>query len=203
MVLSSSFYDSQGQTLFYPEFNRPATDSGIARNSDYDTYQHFLATVSHRGFTVQGVYSDRNKGIPTGAFGTLFNDPRTHTFDSERYIDLAYQHSLGEHWDLAARTSVNQHVYDGIYTYGPATAGGADVLNYDFAHGTWSGEAKLHRAWQKHDLTFGTEFQDDRQLDQGIQHQPISPLCCEPSAEFHELRFVCTRRVCHHAQTIA
>lgn len=168
MVLSSSFYDSQGQTLFYPEFNSPATNNGISHSSDYDSYQHFLATVSYRGFTVQGVYSDRNKGIPTGAFSTLFNDPRNHTFNSERYIELAYQHSLGEHWDLAARTSVNRHVYDGIYTYGPGSPGGADVLNYDFNRGTWwSGEAKLHRALQKHDLTFGTEFQQNRQQDQG------------------------------------
>ena len=168
VVLSSGFYNTQGQTLFYPEFNSPATNNGIARNADYDSYQHFLATVSFRGFTVQGVYSDRNKGIPTGAFSTLFNDPRSRTFDSERYLDVTYQHSMGEHWDLAARTSVNRHVYDGVYVYGPATPGGSDVLNYDFARGTWwSGEAKLHRALQKHGLTFGTEFQDNLQQDQG------------------------------------
>src|SRR5947208_12775182 len=41
-ILSSSFYDSRGQTLFYPEFNSAATNNGIARNADYDAYQHFL-----------------------------------------------------------------------------------------------------------------------------------------------------------------
>ncbi|HEV2728650.1 MAG TPA: TonB-dependent receptor, partial [Terriglobales bacterium] len=168
MVLSGGFYDSQGQTLFYPEFNTPATDNGIARNADYDTYQHFLATVSLRGFTLQGVYSDRNKGIPTGAFGTLFNDSRSHTFDSERYLDLSYQRTMSRGWDLAARTSVGRHVYDGIYVYGPATPGESDLLNYDFARGTWwSSELKLQHSLERHNLTFGTEFQENLQQDQG------------------------------------
>jgi len=168
MLLSSSFYDSRGQTLFYPEFNTAATDNGISRNSDYDTYQHFLATVSFRGFTLQGVYSDRNKGMPTGAFATLFNDPRTRTFDSERYLDLSYQRPMGMGWNVAVRTSVGRHIYDGIYTYGPANPGGADLLNYDFARGTWwSGELKLQQSLERNNLTFGTEFQDNLQQDQG------------------------------------
>ena len=168
MVLSGGFYDSQGQTLFYPEFNTPATDNGIARNADYDTYQHFLATVSLRGFTLQGVYSDRNKGIPTGAFGTFFNDSRSHTFDSERYLDLSYQRTMSRGWDLAARTSVGRHVYDGIYVYGPAAPGESDLLNYDFARGTWwSSELKLQHSLERHNLTFGTEFQENLQQDQG------------------------------------
>jgi len=157
-VLSSGLYDSQGQTLFYPEFSNPATDNGIARSADYDTYQHFLATVSLRGFTLQGVYSDRNKGIPTGAFATLFNDPRSRTFDSERYPDLSYQRPMRNGWDPAARTSAARHVYDGIYVYGPAAPGESDLLNYDFARGTWcSGDLKLQHNLERHNLTFGTE----------------------------------------------
>src|SRR6266446_5115572 len=49
MVFSGGFYNSQGQTFFYPEFDTPATNNGIVRNSDNDSYQHYLATVSFRG----------------------------------------------------------------------------------------------------------------------------------------------------------
>lgn len=167
MVLSGGFYDSRGQSLFYPEFNSPATNNGIARNADYDSYQHFLATVSFRGFTLQGVYSDRNQGLPTGSYGTLFNDPQSHNFDSERYLDLSYQHSIGGGWGLAARTSVSRHVYDGIYAYSPAAPGDSNLLNYDFARGTlWGGEVKVQRSLERNNLTFGTEFQDNLQQDQ-------------------------------------
>ncbi len=167
MVLSSGFYNSQGQTLFFPEFNTPATDNGIARNSDYDSYQHYLATVSFRGFTFQGIYGARTKGIPTGAFGTEFDDSRTHTFDSLRYLDLGYERSVGKGWDVTARTSVSRYVYDGIFVYGPAQIGGPDVLNYDFARGTWwGGEVKVQHSLERNHLTLGTEFQDNLQQNQ-------------------------------------
>ena len=167
MLFSSGFYNSLGQTLFFPEFNSPATDHGIARNSDYDSFQHFLATVSFRGFTLQGLFSNRDKGTPNASFGTLFNDPRTHEFVSERYEDLSYQRPVGKGWNLAARTSVSRHLYDAIYVYGSANPGGTDVLNYDFSRGTWwSGELKLQQSLKRNNLTFGTEFQDDLQRDQ-------------------------------------
>ena len=38
-VFSTAFYDSRGQPLFFPEFNSPATNNGIAHNADYDAYQ--------------------------------------------------------------------------------------------------------------------------------------------------------------------
>ncbi len=174
MALSSSFYDSGGQTLFYPEFNSVATNNGISRNADYDNYQHFLATVSFRGFTLQGVFGDRNKGIPTGSFATVFGDPRSHTFNSQRYFDLSYQHSMSKGWNLAAHTSIDRQSYNGIYVYGPADPGGSDVLNYDFFHGTWwSGELKMQQSLERNNLTFGTEFQENLQQDQGNYN--ISP----------------------------
>src|SRR5206468_3244203 len=106
VLLSGDFYDSQGQTLFYPEFNAPSTHYGFARNADYETYQHFLAKFRFRGFTLEGIYGGRTKGIPTASYGTIFDNPRSWTFDSQRHIDLSYQRALGKGWDLAARTAV-------------------------------------------------------------------------------------------------
>src|ERR1700722_6248592 len=108
MLLSGTFYDSQGQTLFYPQFDSPATNFGITRNTDYESYQHILATISFRGLTLQGVFSARDRGVPTGYFGTVFNDPRTRNVDYHQYLDLSYQHEVGEKWELAARTSYDQ-----------------------------------------------------------------------------------------------
>src|SRR5207302_2743804 len=167
MVFSGGFYNSQGQTFFYPEFDTPATNNGIVRNSDNDSYQHYLATVSFRGFTLQGVYSDRNKLTPTASFGTLFNDPQTHEYDSEQYLDLSYQRPMSKGWNVAARTSVGRHVYDGIYAYSPAQPGDANLLNYDFSRGTWSSEElKIEQSQERNNLTFGTEFQENLQQDQ-------------------------------------
>lgn len=168
VLLSGDFYDSQGQTLFYPEFNDPSTNNGIARNADYDSYQHFLAKISFRGFTLEGIYGGRKKGIPTASYGDLFDDPHTYTFDGQRHIDLGYQRTLGRGWDVAARTAVARDLYDGLYVYAGADSGGSNVVNYDFTRGTWwSGEVKLHRSWERNNLAFGTEFQENLQQDQG------------------------------------
>src|SRR5437879_5037315 len=120
------------------------------------TYDRNFTYAGVRGINRPETYN--NKGIPTGAFATLFNDPRTHTFDSERYLDLSYQHTMSRGWDLAARTSVGRHVYDGIYAYSPAAPGNSDLLNYDFGRGTWwSGELKVQHSLERHNLTLRSE----------------------------------------------
>ena len=80
MLLSGTFYDSQGQTLFFPQLDSPATNNGITRNTDYENSQRILATISFHGFTLQGLFSERDKRVPTAYFGALFNDPRTQNF---------------------------------------------------------------------------------------------------------------------------
>ena len=42
----------------------------------------------------------REKGIPTGSYGTVFNDSRNRTVDSLAYIDLQYAHSFNAQWQI-------------------------------------------------------------------------------------------------------
>src|SRR5579863_138670 len=103
-VISGSFYGSRGPNeLFFPEFDTNQTNNGIASHSDDDQLGSALATVSLGGLTVQSVYGIREKGIPTGAYGTVFNNPGTRTTDSHGYIDLRYDHTFPGSWNLLAR----------------------------------------------------------------------------------------------------
>src|SRR5205085_9594062 len=146
-------------SLFFPEFNSPLTNNGRTNDTDYDGYQHWFATAGYRGFTISGLFSSRDKGIPTGAFGTEFNNPQTQTVDSARSVVLQYEHSW-TNWELAASTSVDRHVYSGSYL-GLSGVADSTVMNKDLGRGTWwSGELKLRRSFQRHHLTFGSEFQD-------------------------------------------
>lgn len=79
MVLSGTFYNSSGQTLFFPQFNNPANNNGITSNTDYESYKHILTTLTYHGFTLQGLFSTRDKGVPTAYFGAVFNDPARST----------------------------------------------------------------------------------------------------------------------------
>jgi outer membrane cobalamin receptor len=78
-MISGSFYGSRGQKqLFYPEFNTIETNNGIATNADDDQLGSAFATASFRGITLQSAYGTREKGVPTGAYGTIFNNPGIH-----------------------------------------------------------------------------------------------------------------------------
>jgi iron complex outermembrane receptor protein len=174
MLLSGTFYNSQGPTLFYPQFDSPATNYGITRNTDYESFQHILATISFHGFTLQGLFSARDKGVPTAYFGAVFNDPRTANFDDHQYFDLSYQHSVGEKWGLAARTSYDQARLQSPLVYPSGLPDGStSVEPYSFRGNWWDSEVKLSRTLlKKHRITFGTEIMDNLRQDQG-EYFPI------------------------------
>ena len=168
-LLSGTLYDSQGQTLFYPEFNSPATNHGITRNTDDEVHQNFLATISFRGFTLQGVFSAREKGNPTAYFGTVFNDARTRNYDDHQYLDLSYQRPLGKKWELTARTSFDQYRLDAPLAIATGLSDGSSTMDkYSVRGDWWSGEVDLSRPFlQKYKLTLGSRINDNLRQDQG------------------------------------
>jgi iron complex outermembrane receptor protein len=74
LLLSTSYYASHGQgQLFFPAYDSPSTNNGIAVNADGDEFHQFFADASWGHFTLHGVFGSRDKEIPTGAFGTVFD----------------------------------------------------------------------------------------------------------------------------------
>ena len=168
VLLSGTFYDSQGQTLFFPQFDSPATNNGITSNTDYESYEHILATLTYRGFTLQGLFSTRDKVVPTAYFGAVFNDPGAYNIDSHQYINLGYQHLIGK-WELDAHTSYDQARLQAPVPEAPLTAGDPIVLDtYSFRGNWWTGEVKLSRnLGERNHLTFGSEVRDNFLQNQG------------------------------------
>jgi outer membrane receptor for ferrienterochelin and colicins len=171
LLLSGSFYDSHGQDqLFFPQFNTPATNDGIALNADGDEFHQFFANLSWGHFTLQGVFGSREKGIPTAPFGSVFNVTGTHTIDARGYLDLQYDRKLGGGWSLTDRLYYDQFNNDGTYIYDYSDSGGPSrVMNRNFAHGKWWGDevAFSKQVFARQRLTFGAEFRDNFQQDQG------------------------------------
>ncbi len=66
---------------------------------------------------MQGAYVSRTKGIPTGAYGTDFNDARNKTVDTRSYADLKYEHGLSAKTDLTVRLFYDYYQYTGDYLY--------------------------------------------------------------------------------------
>jgi outer membrane receptor for ferrienterochelin and colicins len=171
MLLSGTFYTSHGQDLlFFPAFDSPATNNGIALNADDDEFDQAFLNASWGAFTLHGVFGSRDKGIPTAAFGTVFNVTQTRTVDERGYLDLRYDRTLGRGWNFTNRIYFDQYNNDGTYVYDYSASGGpSHVLNKNFAHGKWWGD-EVNLAKQifgRQRLSVGSEFRDNFQQNQG------------------------------------
>lgn len=170
ILLSSSFYHSRGQRrLYYKEFDSPDTNHGIAENTDHDQFGQFFANLAYRDFSLQAVYGSREKGIPTASFDTVFNDPRNRTTDAQGYLDLKYERSFGNQWELLGRLYYDQYNYVGDYMYdSPESATPSLVMNKDVGRGKWwGGELKIAKTFlERHKFTLGSEFRHNLEQDQ-------------------------------------
>lgn len=170
-MASGSFYESEGpDRLFYREFDDPASNNGIAEHRDYERTKKFFTSLSYSDLTLEGLYSTREKGIPTGSYGTIFNDPREETLEEVAFLDLKYDHQFGEDTKFLARVNWNWYDYDGKYPfeYTPPVGPVSSVLNIDKSFGKWIGaEVHLsHRFWDRLTLIGGTELRENYHQDQ-------------------------------------
>lgn len=174
-LVSGTFYNSQGHPqLFFPAFDSPATNNGIAQNADGDRSSSGFADIIYRDFNVHVVGESRTKHVPTASFGTVFDDPRNETTDARSYLDIQYHRASGP-WQTLARASYDWYGYHGIYVYDYAQKGIPPYTeNYDAAKGTWldfQGDAS-RAFFKRHNVTFGAEFRQDlrqQQLNYDIQ----------------------------------
>ena len=183
VLLSGTFYDSQGQTLFFPEFDHPVTNNGITSGTDYESYTHILATLTFHGFTLHGLFSTRDKGVPTAYFGAVFNDPGDFNIDSHQYLDLGYRHAVGK-WQVDAHTSYDQARLQGPVPEAPTTTGDPVVLDtFSFRGNWWTGEVKVSRdLFERNHLTLGTEIRDNLRQDQGDLLNPPNAFTADTSS---------------------
>ena len=169
VLVSASAFNSDGQErLFFPEFDGPG-GRGIAERADADRADRAFASLAFGGWQVRAAYGSRKKHIPTAAFDTIFNDPRTWTVDGRGYVDVRYEKKLLA-GSMTARAFHDRYRYAGEYRYADEEGGG--YTNRDETLGSWSGgEAYFtSRAGGRHRLTVGGEFvrhwrQDQRNFD--------------------------------------
>lgn len=163
-LLSATSFRERGPDLYFPEFDTPATNDGIARRLDHDRGHNLLLKGSYGSLSLSMMHSQREKGIPTASFSQVFNDPRAHTVDSRSFIDLGHRTALGTDTELSSRLYAGRYAYAGdyVYDYPPLT------INRDGAHARWWGvETKLVTTrFAGHKLVVGAEYQRDYERHQ-------------------------------------
>jgi len=175
MLLSGSYYDSDGKSkLYYEEFDDPATNYGRVEDADDDRFPTGFAKLSFRDLSLQAGYVSREKGIPTASYGTAFNSDRTRSTDEHFYVDLGFGHRFADDTQFSGRLFYDQFSYRGDYFYDDP----AEVLNRDDSLGDgWGTEIKLDRQlFEAHKVTLGAEYRDDyRQSLENADSDPYVP----------------------------
>jgi iron complex outermembrane receptor protein len=169
LLVSASGWDSGGQNLFYPEFDTPANNDGVAEDADYESGARFRASGSVGDWTFEAQHGSREKGIPTAAFNTVFNDNRTRTIDTQTYASARWSHTVAGDVDLEARLAYNRYDYHGYYALDYGTPGSPFiVVNNDTALGEWwTADVQAARRIGSHQrLTGGTEYRLNTRQEQ-------------------------------------
>ena len=175
-MFSGSIHDSAGAPrLFFPAFNSPATNYGVAQDADRDSSKSFFAMLHFRNWTLEGLGSTRKKGIPTASFAQVFNDNRSQTIDSIGHLELQYERAILLGAELTATVYFDRALYHGVYVYPPVSGQLTDVLNEDASRGDRLGfDARVSKTVKKkHKVTGGWGFRDN--LRQGQTNYNLNP----------------------------
>lgn len=161
VVASASYGAADGEDIYYPEYDDPATSNGVFSAGDGDEAARVFTSVEHGPFALHAAWSRREKHVPTGAWDTIFDDPRTVARDQRAYADLTWEAATGDASRLHARAYYDEYRYDGWYAY-------AEAINRDESLGRWLG---LDTRWtadlgDRHRLVAGAEVRRNLRSEQ-------------------------------------
>jgi iron complex outermembrane receptor protein len=153
-AFSGLYTHTDGNDLYFREYDAPETNFGIAHGLDWERAYSALGSFNWGDVTARVGYTSREKGIPTGSFEIAFNDPRYQSKDATLWGDVSLQRQLGASIRLMARAYADRYRYDGINPIdaGPAPTDGGSNNNV-------GGEAMV--IWDplsRDRVTIGTEF---------------------------------------------
>ncbi|HET9371266.1 MAG TPA: TonB-dependent receptor, partial [Vicinamibacterales bacterium] len=158
----------EGQ-IYFPAYDDPSTNFGVAEGMDGSRFGQFYSQVSTRRFTFTGAYGRRIRHVPTAAFGTLFNDDRFTTDDERGFVDGQYDRAFGR-VRLNLRGYLDHYEYRGHYPYESVTLDDPTYVQLDGGVGRWwGGEARAtSEINDQHAITAGVEFRRNRQQRQWV-----------------------------------
>ena len=168
LLLSGTYFNSSGNSsLFYPEFDTPGQNYGVAHNLDWEEAYKFFGSLTYGDLMLESAYSHRDKANPTGQYGVTYDDSRLRTTDDQGYAAVKLDHQFPEDFDLTARVYIDTYLHEIGYPFVPLFFQERDTGDW------WGTEVQMNkRLWDRHTFTVGTEFRDDFHQQTELTGQP-------------------------------
>jgi iron complex outermembrane receptor protein len=168
--VSASRADSRGQDLYFPVFDAPETNHGLAEDMDRERHAELMARLTWGDLACQFSWVDRVKRAPAAAFGVRFNARGTQDQDVRTTGSLTYGLDVARGVNLQAMLSRGTYGYDGHFVMDVSEAqDGSDlILNQDRARAAWWG-ADLKASTTllpRNRVTAGYEYRENSRLEQ-------------------------------------
>jgi outer membrane receptor protein involved in Fe transport len=151
------------KNIFFPEFTNDTFSGGFAMDQDEEVAQRGSVRMSWKDINIEYFQKGRDKTIPTGSYGSLFNSDQNTTDDKSSHLEINTTRQLSDSIDLVVRGYRDEVSYGGLLTI----PDGKDIfINRDFSQSTILGtEARLI-----------FDISDDVKLITGLEYQDQSPL---------------------------
>jgi iron complex outermembrane receptor protein len=185
-ALSSTVEQSTGnERLYFPEFDSPETNNGIAEGLDGQSFNQHYGRLAFGNFTMTGAYGRRRKDVPTAYLGTLFNEHSypLHTIDRHSLFDVEYARTFGGS-RVVLRGAYDRFTSDGYYPFDASPFAHLAPGYYDLA-GSWltfGGRVTHPLPWQT--LMVGVEYIDNIQQSYvtGYMDNPVPETAIDGSS---------------------
>lgn len=170
LFISGSWLDSDGQDLYFPEYDNPETNNGVFEDGDREKDHNLFMKLAYGKLSLQAGLNKREKGLPTGAYETIFNDNRSKTIDGRHLVEVKYTPELDVTKDLLAKIYYNHYYFDGNYIYWAEEDTGEYYKEdeVDWTRADWAGlEVQLN--WEtsaKNRLVVGGEYHNCYRIHQ-------------------------------------
>ncbi|MGA2571291.1 MAG: TonB-dependent receptor [Terracidiphilus sp.] len=166
-IVSGSLYRSNGQSpMYFPEFDSPDTNNGLADNLDGDRFDHAFASLRRGSLHIEGLFGVRRKLVPNASYGDIFNDPDNFSIDKRGFVEATYNRSSASHIDFDLRVYYDAYRFYASYaTTADDNTGRAVEINSAVAD--WTGiEAVVGRRFGQQRIVAGASGEYNLRINQ-------------------------------------
>ena len=170
IAVSATYEHSDGvKKLFFPAFDTPETNNGVAEGLDAEGMKQLYGRFSLGGLTITSMYGTRQRVVPTASSQSQFNQQiwREQSTDRHGLFDADYARSFGE-TRLTVRGSYDRFTYSGTYPWAVEADGTPTlVVDTEGIGSRWSVSSGVTRTvFGRHTVRAGLEFIDNLHQNQ-------------------------------------